>query len=154
MQIHARTIGLNRLIQTLERTEADIADMKPFWRSVGEYLRKRTVRNFERERSPDGVKWKAWTQKYKARMEKKGKGSNKILSDTGALRRSVEYYAFRDRVFVGSNLSYARRHQLGDVGWKKGVRGGMPQRPFLGVTDEDRKEILRMMQIYFRRGRR
>ena len=154
MEVHVRYVGMARLIEKLRDKEEDIADMRNFWRSAGLYLVKRSVNDsFGKEQSPDGQRWASWTQKYKERMEKLGKGANKILSNKGELRRSIGYIAFRDRVVVGSNLRYARRHQLGDKSWKEGG-GGIPPRPYLGVTERDREEILRMMYEYFRRRRR
>ena len=155
MEVHVRYVGMARLIEKLRDKEEDIADMRDFWRSAGLYLVKRSVKDsFGKEQSPDGTKWPPWSEKYRKRMEKLGKrGRHKILSDTGELRRSIKYLAFKDRVIVGSNLRYARRHQLGDKGWAAGG-GGMPARPYLGVTEQDRTEILRMMYEYFRRRRR
>lgn len=154
MQINVRCVGMERLIELLKRKEEHVADMRSFWRSAGLYLVKRSVRDsFGKEKSPDGTKWASWTKKYKDRMEKLGKGGNKILSNKGELRRSIGYVAFRDRVIVGSNLAYARRHQLGDESWKQNGKG-IPPRPYIGVTDEDRMELLRMMRDYLRRDRR
>lgn len=155
MEVHVRYVGMARLIEKLRDKEEDIADMRNFWRSAGLYLVKRSVKDsFGKEQSPDGTKWPPWSEKYRKRMEKLGKrGRHKILSDTGELRRSIKYVAFKNRVIVGSNIRYARRHQLGDKGWAAGG-GGMPARPYLGVTEQDRTEILRMMYEYFRRRRR
>ena len=153
MEVHVRCIGMARLIEKLRDKEEDIADMRNFWRSVGLYLEKRSTKDcFGKEQSPDGTKWPPWSEKYRKRMEKLGKGGNKILNDHGShgLLGSVKYVAFKARVIVGSNLRYARRHQLGDKGWAAGG-GGMPARPYLGVTEQDRTEILRMMRDYFRR---
>lgn len=151
MEVYVRCIGIERLDELLKRSEERLADMRGFWRSAGLYLVKRSViDSFGKEQSPDGAKWVSWTQKYKERMEKLGKGGNKILANKGELRRSIGYLAFSDRVVVGSNLRYARRHQLGDRSWSAGG-GGIPPRPYLGVTEQDRTEILRMMRDYFRR---
>lgn len=154
MEVYARCIGIERLDELLKRSEERLADMRGFWRSAGLYLVKRSVNDsFGKEQSPDGTKWVPWTKKYKERMEKLGKGGNKILSNKGELRRSIGYLVFRDRVVVGSKLRYARRHQLGDKGWAEGG-GGIPPRPYLGVAEQDRMELLRMMRDYLRRDRR
>ena len=168
MEVHVRCVGMARLIEKLRDKEEDIADMRNFWRSVGLYLVKRSVSDsFGKEQSPDGTKWASWTQKYKERMEKLGKGGNKILNDHGShgLLGSIKYVAFKDRVIVGSNLPYAATHQFGDsrpLTIKKVSKNGkpftqniknrnIPPRPYLGVTEQDRTEILRMMRDYFRR---
>lgn len=154
MEVHFRSVGIPRLIELFKREENEIADMRGFWRSVGLYLVKRSTKDsFGKEQAPDGTKWAPWSKAYRRRMERIGKGGHKILSDNGELRRSIGYVAFKDRVLVGSILRYARRHQLGDKGWAEGG-GGIPPRPYIGVTERDREEILRMMRDYFRRHRR
>lgn len=154
MEVHVRCIGMARLDELLKRGEERLADMRGFWRSTGLYLVKRSVNDsFGKEQSPNNAKWAPWSKEYKKRMERLGKGGNKILSNKGELRRSIGYLVFRDRVVVGSNLRYARRHQLGDKGWAEGG-GGIPPRPYIGVTERDREEILRMMRDYLRRDRR
>lgn len=171
MDIDVRVIGMDELKEMLRRREGRLADMRGFWRSVGDYLVTRTVEEcFGKGQSPDGTKWEPWTEKYKKRMEKLGKGGNNILNDHGShgLLGSIKYDAFRDRVVVGSNLPYAATHQFGDfrsLTINKETKEGepftqhiksrnIPARPYLGVTERDRTEILRMMRDYFRRGRR
>lgn len=156
MEVHFRSVGIPRLIELFKREENEIADMRGFWRSVGLYLVKRSTKDsFGKEQAPDGTKWAPWSKAYRRRMERIGKGGHKILSDNGELRRSIGYVAFKDRVLVGSILRYARRHQMGDKnGAVAGGAGGIPSRPFLGIVDRDRLEILRMMRDYFRRHRR
>lgn len=168
MELNVRVVGMDELKEMLRRREEHLADMRGFWRSVGHYLVTRTVKEcFGKGQSPDGTKWKPWTKKYKERMEKLGKGGNNILIDDSVpgLRGSIKYDAFRDRVVVGSNLPYAATHQFGDsrsLKIKKVSKNekpftqniknrNIPARPYLGVTDKDREEILRMMRDYFRR---
>lgn len=45
------------------------------------------IRHFEKETGSGGP-WAKWSQSYKEKMEKDGKGGNKILQDTGRLRNS------------------------------------------------------------------
>jgi len=41
------------------------------------------------------------------------KGTANVLLDTGVLRNSINRRAFPDRVEIGTNVKYARIHQLG-----------------------------------------
>lgn len=167
MDIDVRVIGMDELLAVLDARKRCLEDMSQFWASVGEYLVKRTIRNFEREESPAGEKWVPWADrdailKRRPKSKNRGKmkkGPPKILVSTGDLRRSVTsrekdknaiFYALKDRLIFGSKLPYAATHQFGDS------RNGrnIPARPYFGVTDKDREEIKRMMRDYFRRHRR
>ena len=79
------------------------------------------------------------------------------LTDTGRLRRSIDYATTSDTVMVGSNLKYARIHQKGGTITPKKAkklvfkgRGGkkvavdqvtIPARPYLGISDEDMDDV-------------
>ena len=52
------------------------------------------ISHFEKEQGPTG-KWAEWSEPYKERMEKIGKGGNKILQDSGNLRQSFFPFNFR-----------------------------------------------------------
>lgn len=64
---------------------------------------------------------------------------NKILTDTARLRRSIHYRAYADHVQVGTNVIYARAHQMGYA------PRNLPARPFLVVQNEDRTRFRRIL---------
>ena len=66
----------------------------------------------------------------------------KTLTLDGFLSDSITYRAGSDQVETGSNLVYARPHQLG---WPE---GGLPQREFLGLGREDEDEIVELAADY------
>ena len=151
MVISVKVEGLNKIVK---KATDRLNNLQPFWTSVGEYLKKRTAKEcFDKEQSPDGVPWKP--------VQREGK----ILSDTGELKKSVQYKADPYGVVIGSKLKYARIHQYGGkitVSPKmrkalhyKGMHLrkttqfiNIPARPYLGVTQEDKKHIAQMMKIY------
>ena len=127
----------------LDRIRSNLDDMEPAWKLVGEFMKNRVIKDcFGKNQSPDGRPWAKWSPQYRGRMEKRGKGSNKILQDSGELRK-ITYQAFKDHVIVGTNKEYAAAHQFGiraNTRW-----GGLPARPFLGFTEQDKvkaREIL------------
>ena len=65
-------------------------------------------------------------------------------TDKAFLRRSIDYAATPEKVMVGSNLPYARIHQLGGK-TGKGHKVDMPARPYLGVSKEDMEEVRETM---------
>jgi phage virion morphogenesis protein len=107
------------------------AGAKQAMAEIGEALVSSTVERFESGEGPDGTAWKP-----SQRAEKEG---GKTLVDTGRLRGSIGYEASPASVSVGSNLVYARIHQLGGkAGRKHAVT--LPPRPYLGFSEEDIKE--------------
>ena len=142
--------GFDRALGNAVHRMGDTQDMMD---SIGEALVSSTLQRFQEEKDPDGKKWKP-----SARAAAKG---GTTLSDTGRLQKSIEYAATSNRVMVGSNLPYARIHQLGGtVRPKKGkflkfkgldgedvfVREvSIPARPYLGISDDDREEIMATM---------
>lgn len=142
--------GLDRALGNAVHKMGDTQDLMD---SIGEALVSSTLQRFRDEKDPDGKKWKT-----SARAAASG---GTTLSDTGQLQKSIEYAATSNRVMVGSNKEYARIHQLGGtVRPKKGkflkFRGldgedvfvkevTIPARPYLGISDDDREEIVATM---------
>lgn len=144
MQISVKVEGLSKVQQKLKVTADKLHSLKPFWQTVGMYVQRQTIKErFDKEKSPDGQKWKPLTESTNRRRKKRHKRENmKILQDTGELRRSIAYEANDDSVRVGSKLKYARTHQFG--------RGKIPARPFLGVTESEKEHITSMFSQYLK----
>ena len=130
-----------------------MGDTQDLMDSIGEALRSSTLKRFDDEEDPTGKKWKP-----SARATAEG---GKTLDKEGHLKDSIDYHATSSKVMVGSNLPYARIHQLGGtIQPKKGkflkFRGldgenvfvkevTIPARPYLGISDDDREEIIATM---------
>ena len=107
------------------------------------------LERFRRGVGPDGQAWPV-----SQRAEEEG---GQTLVDTGRLRESIVHEAGPSRVTVGTNVLYARIHQLGGTirpkttdrlrfrlanGQFVAVRSvTLPARPFLGIGAEDRHDI-------------
>ncbi len=104
--------------------------------------------------SPDGAAWKANIE-----------GRKPMLYRSGALARSIDYAVSGNQAVVGSGLIYAAIHQYGGtILPKKGDRLAfrignrqvfarkvtMPARPFVGLSGEDRGELVRAAVLYLR----
>ena len=140
------------------RLKSNVKDLRPAFREIGEVVRSSVIRNFQ-----EGGRSDKWTptkirsiyQAYTGTKTKSGatrkvytirgrltKGFNryssgrKTLFDTARLQNSVTVQAQADRVVVGTNVIYARIHQLGGMaGRNKKVK--IPARPYLLVQEED-----------------
>ncbi len=146
MKINIKTSGVHKLKQKLEAQVQKLSNLQPIWEIVGMYIQKQTIKErFDKEQSPDGIKWKSLSPaRVKQRLKRHKSGYMKILQDTGELRRSIKYQAGQKYVRIGSNLKYARTHQFG--------RENIPARPFLGVIPSERRHIVSIFRDFIYRG--
>ena len=114
--------------KALGKAAHKLGDTQALMESVGEALRSGTIERFEAEEDPQGKKWKPSARAMA--------GGGKTLDKESHLKDSIDYAATSDKVMVGSNLPYARIHQLGGK-TGKGHKVDMPARPYLGVSEED-----------------
>lgn len=147
---------LMRLRKALRKLNG--STLKEMNQVIAETLRSSTKRRFNTSISPEGQPWK--------RSLRHEMSQHKTLVDTARLKNSILSKATEKGAEVGTNVIYASRHQFGDktpltiraktakglrfkMGdrWvtKKAVRVKMPARPFLGISDEDMKEIKAVM---------
>lgn len=122
--------------KALSKAGHKLGDTQALMESVGEALVSDTKKRFDAKKDPEGTPWKP----SRRALEKGGK----TLTNSGRLRRSIDYAATSDKVMVGSNLAYARIHQLGGK-TRKGHKVDMPARPYLGVSKEDMEEVRETM---------
>jgi phage gpG-like protein len=119
---------------------------------VGAEVESQTRRRIQEEkRSPDGVDWPEWSSKYAGSQHGASShephegslreaGGHSMLQLRGDLLDSIQYQLEGDDVLVGSNLAYAATQQFG--------RGNIPPREFLGLSNENRDDIERMLTSY------
>ncbi|MCA3421001.1 MAG: phage virion morphogenesis protein [Roseomonas sp.] len=131
---------------------------------IGEALILSTQERAAAEQSPDGVAWPKLNPGYAA-----AKRGGSMLRETGRLLGSLTRRADGHRVVVGTNVIYAAIHQFGGTvrpksGGRLAFRLGrtrvfarsvsIPARPWLGVSDADRAEIMAIFQDHARRAMR
>lgn len=122
-------VDVGRVLGRLSRLDlVDLAD------AAGELLVSSTQRRIHEEKeSPDGVDWMPWSEAYD---ETRIHGVHSLLVSENHLLTSIDNYTSGGVVRVGSNLEYAAVHQFGsDDG------GGIPPRPYLGLSRGDRLEL-------------
>ncbi len=105
---------------------------------VGNMVANQTKFRLQKEKTdPDGHAWPEWSEDY----AKTRHGNQSLLISSGALQGSIEHELQSNQVDVGSNLKYAATHQFG--------RGGIPARPYLGVSRANAEDIDAMMEDWF-----
>lgn len=122
--------------KALGKAAHKLGDTQALMESVGEALVSGTLKRFQNEEEPTGNKW--------PKSKRAAKEGGQTLTDTALLRRSIDYAATPNKVMVGSNLKYARIHQLGGK-TGKGHKVDMPARPYLGASKEDMEEVRETM---------
>lgn len=105
---------------------------------IGEYVLRSTRDRGAQEIDPDGRRWRALEPSYARWKAKKRPGvpilkfDNHMLGDQLAWQLDGE-----TAVLVGTNAVYGAIHQFGG----KTPMGGIPPRPWLGISDQDADEI-------------
>lgn len=119
-------------------------DVGPLMRDWGEALTLQHEDRFRLQESPDGAPWEPLDPAYEARKRDERPAAGILVFDE--FLRRLHYNAGRDYLEFGSGRIYAATHQFGDKG------RGIPARPFLGVSDDDRDELLEIARDYFRQA--
>lgn len=133
-----------------------LANTRALMESIGDALVTGVKTRLLNEVNPEGEKWEP-----SARALSQG---GKTLTKDGHLLQTIDRAATPTKVMVGSNLAYARIHQLGGViKPRKGkflkFRGQdgqevfvkqvtIPARPYLGVSKADMEEVKATIQDF------
>lgn len=127
----------------LARLLAAARDLSEPMDDIGDALVASTRMRFERGIGPDGARWPV-SAAAAAR-------AGQTLIDEGNLFRSIVHEPSPDSVAVGSNLIYARIHQLGGK-TGRGHAVTLPARPYLGLDEGDMAMIRDTVEAYLRRA--
>lgn len=105
-------------LEGLARLKRAAGDLQGAMHALGGHFVFSTQRNIETETAPDGQKWRPLSPRTAERRIGRGRGARMrgyghILRVTARLYQSVSYQVLSDGVEWGSNLVYARIHQLG-----------------------------------------
>lgn len=133
-------------------------DPAPALEVVGEALLFSTTERQRAGRAPDGGAWPALNPAYRS-----DKSGNEMLRESGRLMGSLSRQVRGRQLRVGTNVVYAAIHQFGGTIRAKGggrlafFLGGalqrptqvtIPARPFLGISAEDRQEIVEIFRDF------
>ena len=119
---------------SLQKLAAQVKDMRSALDEVGLYLERETKLNFAKEQTPEG---NAWARLSDSTLRQKK--TRAILRETGALAASIRKQpATSTEVRVTAGTEYGIFHQ-------EGTRK-MPARPFIGLSDRHRDEIMRIFE--------
>lgn len=136
----------------LEKARTQLDDLKPVHESIAEHMVEATKKRFVSSTAPDGTRWRkkkpATLAAYLARGD--GDRPKPLIGPSGRLGKEIASSATRDAAEIGSVLEYSAVMQNGA---KKGAFGkgrngrpvpwgDIPARVWLGISAEDEKNIL------------
>lgn len=123
----------------LGQAMATLGDLTMEMEAIGEILLNSTKQRFRSGEDPDGIAWAANSPVTLARK----KGTLPLIGETGQLAQEFSVEATTMGVEIGTNKVQAAMMQFGGTKAKyPNLWGDIPARPFLGVSDEDRQNIL------------
>lgn len=115
----------------LQQLQDKVGNLEPVFADIGEYLLLSTDNRFNAQTDPDGHEWAKLSDAY---LAEKPYNQDKILTLDGGLQEELQSQITGQELFFGTNKIYGATHQFG--------RDGIRARPFLGVSGDDKKEIL------------
>lgn len=160
------SVTVNGDIAELRKKIASLSQLNRYalMKNISEGLRSSTMDRFRSTRGPDG---RLWEPSIRA-MD----GQGITLTKTARMKNSIKSIADARGAAVGTNTIYAATHQFGDEGrtirakkaqtLKFKYKGGwvsvekvtinIPARPYLGISDEDMKDIKSEVEYAVRRA--
>ena len=108
-------------------------------RDIGGYLLLSHEERWDKQVSPDGQAWLPLSDAYR---NTKPKNKDKILILDGYLK-NLYYQVNGNGLELGTDEKYAATQQFGDPS------RNIPARPFLGISQDDKEEIIDILRRYF-----
>ena len=126
--------GHEQVLELLQQLYDKTNDLSPVLIDIGEELLSSHKERWKEERAPDGTPWLPL-----APETIKAKGFDLILREHDYLRDMLNYQVDPLALYFGTPMAYGEYHQFGF---------GVPERPWLGATDDDKKMILDIVAEY------
>lgn len=143
IEIHLDDRDVLTALQDLQRSTGDL---RPALAEIGEVLIESTKQRFVSQTGPDG---QPWPENSPVTIERKGR-NQPLIDITGNLMDAIYYNLVgNDALEIGSPMQYAAMQQFGGTKAEfPFLWGDIPARPFLGISDEDRDEILTIVRTH------
>ena len=126
--------GHEPVLEMLQQLYDKTGDISPALVDIGEALLESHKARWKLEQSPDGTPWLPLSPET---IE--DKGFDLILREHDYLRDMLNYQVDPLALYFGTPMPYGEYHQDGR---------GVPERPWLGTTDDDKKMILDIVAEY------
>lgn len=135
----------HEILAALRQLQQATGNLRPALLKIGENLKESTKKRFQNYTGPDGVMWQANSD---VTYERKADRSGIPLTDHGTLGNTIDYQLLgNDGVQIGSPMEYAAMMQFGGTKSEfPNLWGDIPERPFLGISEDDKRDILAIIQ--------
>jgi len=162
------------VLAAFNRLQAAAVNPGPALRLIGERLTETSKRRFETSTGPNGQRWAPNSRAtYEALARKQGKFRKKdgklsggkggagllatkkpLIGESKALSTTINYRVDATGVTIFSPMEYAAMQQFGGTKASfPNLWGNIPARPFLGVSAQDKDEILEILRDALLGGR-
>lgn len=127
------------------------SNLKPALGDIGEYLLASTQQRFIDQQAPNGTPWAELSSTTVERKIKRGKRTDRILTEEGTLADTLHYQLTQDSLSLGSNEEYAAMQQFGGITSPSSIMPGneIPAREFLGLAPFERDEVVDILAAHF-----
>lgn len=164
------SVPADEITDALAQAFVTLDDMSPIMNRVAAMLRDQSEDRFAEQKAPDGSPWAPRSAVTLGAYERRAKAATGpaswggVLHYSGQLSGNLHHSYGPDYAEVGSNEPYAATMQFGAaqgqfgafIGKDKKGRdhfhsipwGNIPARPFLGMSDENRTDILNLIADY------
>jgi len=111
---------------------------------IGEYVLRTTRDRAAQQVAPDGTPWSPLSPRYARRKAKLRPGLPLLKFDNHMLGDQLAWQLDDPAVLVGTNAPYGARQHFGG--------GGIPARPWLGLSELDQEGIARRVVAFLQKG--
>ena len=155
--------NIEEVVKRIKKLSGNLVDMTDFYKMVGALEQSNTLLRFKDEKAPDGTAWRDpitlrrdpggsqyskdhafnYWRKSNFNAIPKGwhyfsRGSDKVLTDTGVLRRSIQFAYGKDFAEVGTDIKYGKYVQ--NLGFE-----------FIGVSSQTQNNVEKAFKFYMGR---
>lgn len=157
-----------QVLDMLAELSRRMTNLQPAMKEIGEDIVASTKRRFASSTGPDGTPWEAnspvtvarylgvfsGSHKKDGTLSKRGAarsaGKKPLIGETKTLSSTINYQLNgTSAVHIGSPKVYAAMHQFGGTKAQfPHLWGDIPARPFLGISEPDKANILDILGTY------
>lgn len=125
------------------RISEHLTDLSDLMNEVGIFLVASTEQRFKDTEAPDGSKWAPRSATTIKRYGRKGQSFGPVLHKTFELSNNTRHQYDAGSVTIGTDLPQSAMMQFGGTKAKwPHLWGNIPARPFIGLSDSDRTNVL------------
>jgi phage virion morphogenesis protein len=137
----------------LAKLAARIKNIDAAFEDMGASIETETKQRFEVAKSPEGEPWKGLAESTLLKRGRVGDGGKAaILQDQRHLFESITHKVQPGiGTMVGTSMIYGRIHQLGGMAGR-GRKVKIDARPYLGLSEEGRREMVEILKDHVGRG--